>query len=148
MSNLTPMERLVLVPLLRLHDAIYKGTNGRIGHHIPLFPPSLLLHTTGAKTGRPRSTTLTYAKDGDSYLIVASKGGDPRPPGWYHNLKADPDVEINVGPKRFSVTAKPALPGDPDYARLWRIVNQNNANRYQSYQSRTSRPIPVIALTP
>jgi deazaflavin-dependent oxidoreductase (nitroreductase family) len=107
-----------------------------------------LLHTTGAKTGRPRSTTLTYAKDGDSYLIVASKGGDPRSPGWYHNLKANPNVEINVGPKRFGVAAKPVLPDDPDYARLWQVVNQNNANRYQSYQTRTSRPIPVIVLKP
>lgn len=148
MSNLTLMEQLVLVPLLRLHDTIYKGTNGRIGHHVPGIPPNLLLHTTGAKTGRPRSTTLTYAKDGDSYLIVASKGGDPRSPGWYHNLKANPNVEINVGPKRFGVTAKPVLPDDPDYARLWRIVNQNNANRYQSYQTRTSRPIPVVVLKP
>jgi deazaflavin-dependent oxidoreductase (nitroreductase family) len=148
MSNLTLMEQLVLVPLLRLHDTIYKGTNGRIGHHVPALPPSLLLHTTGAKTGRPRSTTLTYAKDGDSYLIVASKGGDPRSPGWYHNLKANPNVEINVGPQRFGVAAKPVLPDDPDYARLWRIVNQNNANRYQSYQTRTSRPIPVVVLKP
>jgi deazaflavin-dependent oxidoreductase (nitroreductase family) len=148
MSIRAPMEQLVLVPLLRLHDTIYKGTNGRIGHHIPALPPSLLLHTTGAKTGRPRSTTLTYAKDGDSYLIVASKGGDPRSPGWYHNLKANPNAEINVGPKRFGVAAKPVLPDDPDYARLWQVVNQNNANRYQSYQTRTSRPIPVIVLKP
>jgi F420H(2)-dependent quinone reductase len=148
MSNLTLMEQLVLVPLLRLHDTIYKGTNGRIGHHVPAMPPSLLLHTTGAKTGRPRSTALTYAKDGDSYLIVASKGGDPRSPGWYHNLKANPNVEINVGPKRLGVAAKPVLPDDPDYARLWQVVNQNNANRYQSYQTRTSRPIPVIVLKP
>lgn len=148
MSNLTLMEQLVLVPVLRVHDAIYKATNGRIGHHVPALPPSLLLHTTGAKTGRPRTTTLTYAKDGDSYLIVASKGGDPRSPGWYHNLKADPNVEINVGPKRFGVTAKPVLPADLDYARLWRIVNQNNSNRYQAYQDRTARPIPVVVLKP
>jgi F420H(2)-dependent quinone reductase len=148
MSNLTPIEQLVLVPLLRLHDAIYQGTNGWIGHHLPLFPPSLLLHTTGAKTGQPRSTTLTYATDGDSYLIVASKGGDPRSPAWYHNLKANPNVEINLGTKRFGVAAKPVLPDDPDYARLWQIVNQNNGNRYQSYQTRTSRPIPVIVLKP
>jgi F420H(2)-dependent quinone reductase len=140
------MEQLVLVPLLRLHDTIYKGTNGRIGHHVPGIPPSLLLHTTGAKTGRPRSTSLTYAKDGDSYLIVASKGGDPRSPGWYHNLKANPNVEINVGQQRFGVTAKPVLPDDPDYARLWRIVNQNCGNHYQTYQTRTSRPIPVVVL--
>lgn len=133
--------------MLQLHDAIYRGTNGRIGHRMPGVPPSLLLHTTGAKTGQARTTTLTYAPDGDAYLVVASKGGDPRSPGWYHNLKANPEIEINVGTKRFGVTAKPVLPDDPDYGRLWQIVNENNANRYEAYQARTARPIPVVALT-
>jgi deazaflavin-dependent oxidoreductase (nitroreductase family) len=142
------VEQRVGAPLLRLHDAIYKGTNGRIGHKIPFGPPNLLLHTIGAKTGKPRTTSLTYARDGENYLIVASKGGYPRSPGWYHNLKANPKAEINVGPKRFGVTAKPVLPDDPDYDRLWEIVNKNNANRYKAYQKRTSRPIPVIVLTP
>ncbi|WP_421844842.1 nitroreductase family deazaflavin-dependent oxidoreductase [Mycobacterium sp.] len=141
------IERHVGVRVLQLHDAIYRGTGGRVGHRVPGVPPSLLLHTTGAKTGKARTTTLTYALDGDAYLVVASKGGDPRSPGWYHNLKANPDIEINVGTKRFVVTAKPALPGDPDYPRLWQIVNKNNANRYEAYQTRTSRPIPVVALT-
>lgn len=113
-----------------------------------LWVPSLLLHTVGAKTGKARTTSLTYARDGDEYLIVASKGGDPRSPGWYHNLKAHPDAEINVGPRRFAVTAKPVLPGEPGYDRLWKIVNDNNGNRYEAYQRKTSRPIPVIVLTP
>ncbi|MGV0645601.1 nitroreductase family deazaflavin-dependent oxidoreductase [Mycolicibacterium sp. XJ879] len=142
-------ERYIGLPMLRLHDKIYKRTNGRIGHRIlPGTPPNLLLHTVGAKTGIQRTNSLTYAKDGDSYLVVASKGGDPKSPGWYHNLKADPNVEINVGPKRFAVTAKPVLADDPDYPRLWRIVNENNADRYQNYQKRTSRQIPVVVLTP
>lgn len=141
------VEQQVGAPLLQLHDAIYRGTNGRIGHRIPGAPPSLLLHTTGAKTGKARTTSLSYARDGDAYLIVASKGGDPRSPGWYHNLKANPDVEINIGPRRFGVRAKPVLPDDPDYARLWQIVNKNNANRYEAYQRRTSRPIPVVVRT-
>jgi deazaflavin-dependent oxidoreductase (nitroreductase family) len=108
----------------------------------------LLLHTVGAKTRKKRTTSLTYARDRDNYLVVASKGGDPKAPGWYHNLKANPNVEINVGPQRFGVTAKPVLPGDPDYDRLWEIVNKNNSNRYKAYQSKTSRPIPVVELTP
>jgi deazaflavin-dependent oxidoreductase (nitroreductase family) len=142
------IEQRVGVPLLMLHDKIYKGTNGRIGHHIPGGPPSLLLHTVGAKTGQQRTNSLTYARDGDDYLVVASKGGDPKAPGWYHNLKANSEVEINIGPKRFGVTANPVLPDDPDYARLWQVVNKNNANRYENYQKRTSRPIPVVVLTP
>jgi deazaflavin-dependent oxidoreductase (nitroreductase family) len=140
-------EQQLLPPLLHAHDTVYRHTNGWIGHRI-LWIPNLLLHTTGAKTGKGRTTSLTYARDGDSYLIVASKGGDPRSPGWYHNLKANPNVEINVGPKRLKVTARPVLPTDADYARLWQLVNKNNSNRYEAYQRKTSRPIPIIVLTP
>lgn len=147
MADLTPIEE-VAVRLLGIHNMLYQKTNGWIGHRLPGLPPSLLLHSTGAKTGKPRTTALTYARDGDSYLIVASMGGAPRSPGWYHNLKAHPKVEINVGPKRLAVTARPVLPSDPDYQRLWQIVNTHNANRYAAYQRRTSRPIPVIVLTP
>ena len=141
------LEQNVLPAVLRIHDVVYQKTNGWIGHRT-LGIPSLLLHTVGAKTGQARTASLSYARDGGNYLIVASKSGDPKAPGWYHNLKADPNVEINVGPKRFGVTAKPVLPDDPDYARLWQIVNRNNFNRYEAYQKKTSRPIPVVVLTP
>jgi deazaflavin-dependent oxidoreductase (nitroreductase family) len=142
-----PFEETLLPHVLRVHDAVYQKTKGWIGHRI-LGIPNLLLHTVGAKTGKARTTTLTYARDGDAYLVVASKGGDPKAPGWYHNLKANPNVEINVGPKRFRATAKPVLPDDPDYARLWQLVNDNNSNRYEAYQKKTSRPIPVVILKP
>jgi deazaflavin-dependent oxidoreductase (nitroreductase family) len=144
---MTSLAEKAFAGLLRVHDKVYQATNGWIGHRT-LYIPSLLLHTSGAKTGKPRTTSLSYARDGDDYLVVASKGGDPRSPGWYHNLKANPDIEINVGPKRFPVTARPVLPDDPDYARLWQIVNKNNSNRYTEYQKKTSRPIPVVVLTP
>jgi F420H(2)-dependent quinone reductase len=140
------LEQGVLPQVLRVHDVVYQKTNGWIGHRT-LGVPSLLLHTVGAKTGLARTNSLSYARDGGNYLVVASKGGDPKAPGWYHNLKADPNVEINVGPKRFGVTAKSVLPDDPDYARLWQIVNKNNSNRYEAYQKKTSRPIPVVVLT-
>ena len=133
--------------MLHVHDTVYRKTNGWIGHRT-LWIPSLLLHTVGAKTGKARTTSLTYARDGEDYLIVASKGGDPRAPGWYHNLRKNPNVEINVGPRRFGVTARPVLPTDPEYSRLWQIVNKNNSNRYAAYQKKTSRPIPVVVLTP
>jgi deazaflavin-dependent oxidoreductase (nitroreductase family) len=137
-----------MMTFVRVHDAVYQRSNGWIGHRIPGAPNSLLLHTVGAKTSLPRTNSLSYVKDGDAYLVVASNGGDRRAPGWYHNLKADPAVQINIGPRRFPVTAQAVLPDDPDYARLWRIVNANNANRYDAYQARTSRPIPVIRLVP
>jgi F420H(2)-dependent quinone reductase len=132
--------------LLRLHNTIYQGTGGRVGHHFPGMPPALLLHTTGAKTGRPRTNSLTYSRDGDAYLIVASMAGSDRNPAWYHNLKAHPEAEINVGPKRFGVRARLVTPDDPDYRRMWRQVNENNADRYDAYQSKTSRPIPIFEL--
>jgi len=143
-------EKYVGAPMLRLHDRIYKGTHGRIGHTIPGGPSMLILHTTGAKTGIQRSSSLAYARDGDSYLVVASKGGAPQSPGWYHNLKADPNVEVNVGRRRFKASARGVTPDDADYARLWTLVNamKNNENRYNGYQKRTSRPIPVVVLTP
>ncbi len=131
---------------VRVHDAVYQGSNGWIGHRIPGAPNSLLLHTVGAKTGLPRTNSLSYARDGADYLVVASNGGNPRSPAWYHNLKAAPRVEINVGRRRFAVTASAVLPDDPEYSRLWRIVNDNNANRYDGYQARTSRPIPIVRL--
>jgi len=144
------VEQNIGYRLLMLHDKLYKSTDGRIGHRVPLpgMPPSLLLHTVGAKTGTQRTNTLSYFPDGADYYVVASKGGDPKAPGWYHNLKANPDIEINLGPKRLAVTAKPVLPDDPDYPRLWQIVNRDNGNRYNGYQSRTSRKIPLVRLTP
>jgi F420H(2)-dependent quinone reductase len=141
------VEQGLLPQVLRVHDVVYRKTNGWIGHRA-LGIPSLLLHTVGAKTGMARTTSLTYARDGEDYLIVASKGGDPRAPGWYHNLRKNPNVEINVGPRRFGVTARPVLPTDAEYSRLWQIVNKNNSNRYAAYQKKTSRPIPVVVLTP
>jgi len=140
--------RKAMFKLLRVHDMLYQATNGWVGHRLPRAPPSLLLHSVGAKTGAPRTNALTYAKDGDSYLIVASNAGAKRYPAWYHNLSADPDVEINVGPRRLAVTARIVGPDDADYDRLWRIADDNNGGRYSAYQKRTSRPIPVIELTP
>lgn len=144
------VEQNIGYRLLMVHDTIYKRSNGRIGHRIPLpgVAPSLLLHTVGAKTGQQRTNTLSYFPDGGDYLVVASKGGDPKAPGWYHNLKANPDIDINLGPQRLAVTATPVLPDNPDYARMWALVNRQNSDRYNGYQKRTSRPIPIVRLTP
>jgi F420H(2)-dependent quinone reductase len=140
--------RKAMFKLLRVHDMLYQATNGWIGHRLPGAPPSLLLHSVGAKTGAQRTNALTYAKDGDSYLVVASNAGAKRYPAWYHNLRAHPDVSINVGPRRLAVTARIVGPDDADYERLWRIADDNNGGRYSAYQKRTSRPITVIELSP
>lgn len=136
------------VQLLRAHNAVYQASDGWIGHRLLFGSRSLLLHTIGAKSGQSRTTSLTYARDGDDYLVVASNSGAHRYPGWYHNVRKQPAVEINVGPQRFPVTARIVMPDHPDYLRLWRIVNANNGNRYSGEQSRTPRPIPVVVLTP
>jgi deazaflavin-dependent oxidoreductase (nitroreductase family) len=143
-----PTVEKAIFAFLRIHDKVYQGTNGLIGHRFPGMPPNLLLHTTGAKTGQSRTNTLTYARDGGDYLIVASNGGANRYPGWYHNLKANPNVEINVGTKRFPVSATIVTQEDPDYDRLWKITNKNNRDMYNGYQKKTSRPINVVRLTP
>lgn len=142
-----PAVKAVGIKVLGLHQFIYERTNGRLGHRL-LVVPCLLLRTVGAKTGMHRTSCLTYARDGASYLVVASNGGDRRYPGWYHNLRADPAAEIQIGTKRQRVTARFAMPGDPDFDRLWKVVNDNNSNRYQSYQKLTDRPIPVAVLSP
>jgi deazaflavin-dependent oxidoreductase (nitroreductase family) len=131
--------------LLRTHQAVYERSGGWIGHRI-LGVPCLLLRTTGAKTGRPRTSALTYARDGDAYLLAASMGGSPRAPGWYHNLLAEPEVEIQVGTRRMPVTARVVQRGEVDYDRLWAALNGVNHDRYSGYQQLTTRPIPVVVL--
>jgi deazaflavin-dependent oxidoreductase (nitroreductase family) len=133
--------------VLRVHDRVYKGTDGRIGHRI-LGVPSLLLRTTGRRTGRTRTNSLVYARDGGDLLVVPSNGGADRPPAWLHNLKAHPEVEIQIGRERRRATARVVEATDPDHERLWKIVNAGNRDRYSAYQRRTTRPIPVVALTP
>jgi deazaflavin-dependent oxidoreductase (nitroreductase family) len=133
---------------IRVHDAVYQRSGGWIGHRIPGAPPMLLVRSVGAKTGQPRTHSLAYFRDGADFLIVASNGGAPRNPAWYHNLRAHPDVVINLGPKRLRVTAQAVLPEDPDYARLWRLCDEKNAGRYSAYQKLTTRPIPIIRLVP
>ena len=98
---------------------------------------------------RAADESLTYARDGDDYLVVASKGGEPKAvPGWYHNLKAQPRRRDQRRPAQAGGHCAHVGPDDPDYARLWRIADDNNSGRYSAYQKRTSRPITVIELTP
>jgi deazaflavin-dependent oxidoreductase (nitroreductase family) len=133
--------------VLRVHHRIYKGTGGRVGHRM-IGVPTLMLRTTGRRSGKTRTNSLVYARDGDDYLVVASKGGADEAPAWLHNLRASPDVEIQVGRERKKGTARAVEPSDPDYERLWKIVNDNNGDRYSAYQEKTERPIPVVVVTP
>ena len=133
--------------MLRLHEQLYKRTDGRVGHHM-IGVPTLLLRTTGRRSGATRTNGLVYARDGDDYLVVASNGGADRHPAWLHNVGANPDVEVQVGRERRKGAARIVEPTDPSYERLWQIVNANNRDRYSAYQKQTSRPIPIVVVTP
>lgn len=133
--------------VLDVHGKLYHRTDGRLGHRM-LGVPCLLLHSVGAKTGQPRTNSLTYALDGNAYVVVASAGGAPRNPAWYHNVRANPSVVVQVGTRRMPATASVLLPEDADYDRLWELVNTNNKHRYSAYQRNTARPIPIVVLTP
>ena len=133
--------------VLRIHEQLYKRSDGRIGHNM-IGVPTLLLRTTGRRSGVTRTNALVYARDGNDYLVVASNGGADRPPGWLHNVRAKPEVEIQIGRERQPAKTRIVEPSDPSYDRLWKVVNANNRDRYTAYQQKTSRPIPVIAIAP
>ena len=138
-DRIWPVTRRVM----KLHTLAYRLTGGRIGHHFPGAPPSLLLDHVGAKTGKKRTIPLVYVRDGDDIVIVASKGGFPKNPGWFYNLRANPDTTIQVGSERRPVRAHVA--GPEERARLWPKVLETYSG-YGDYQRRTDRQIPVVIL--
>src|SRR5215212_1341575 len=87
------------------HTAVYRLTRGAVGHRIPGGPSMLLLDHVGAKSGAKRTSPLVYGRDGENLILVASKGGNPKNPAWYHNLRANPDTTVQVGSKRIPVRA-------------------------------------------
>ena len=128
----------------RAHVAVYRVTRGAVGHRVPGVRDMLLLDHVGARSGRPRTTPLSYIRDGDDYVVVASKGGHPRHPGWFHNLRAHPETTIQVGSRRLAVRARVADPEERE--RLWRKVVETYAG-FEGYQRRTERTIPLVVLT-
>ncbi|HEV2811480.1 MAG TPA: nitroreductase/quinone reductase family protein [Acidimicrobiales bacterium] len=141
------MRVRIVLWFLHVHQAIYEVTDGRAGHRL-LGVPCLLLRTTGRRTGKRHTSALVYARDGEHYLVVGSVGGAHRAPAWLHNLRAGPHVCVQVERDRFQALAEVVEPGDDAYDRLWQLVNQENGGRYERYQARTRRPIPVVRLTP
>jgi F420H(2)-dependent quinone reductase len=133
--------------VLSVHQFLYERSDGRVGHRM-LGAPTLLLRTTGRRSGAQRTNGLVYLADGSDYVVVASKGGDDKPPAWLLNLTAQPSVEVQVGRQRHAATARVLQAGEDGYERLWRLVNENNGGRYDGYQAKTDRPIPLVILTP
>jgi deazaflavin-dependent oxidoreductase (nitroreductase family) len=127
------------------HTWIYRATNGLIGHRFPAGPPMLLLDHVGAKSAIKRTTPLVYIDDGRDVVIVASKGGYPKHPAWYHNLIANPDTTVQIGSERRPVHARVAT--RPERERLWPKAIEAYAG-YAGYQARAEREIPLVILQP
>jgi deazaflavin-dependent oxidoreductase (nitroreductase family) len=124
------------------HVARYRETGGEHGHDWK-GTTTLLLSTTGHKSGEQRTTPLIYQPHGDDYLIVASKGGAPDPPAWYLNLQKNPDVEVQVRDDVFRARARTATPAEKP--EMWRTMTATWPD-YDDYQSKTDREIPVVVL--
>ncbi|HEX4837724.1 MAG TPA: nitroreductase family deazaflavin-dependent oxidoreductase [Solirubrobacteraceae bacterium] len=135
----------LLSRLMSGHAAVYRATHGLIGHRFPGAPPVLLLDHVGAKSGKQRTTPLVFARDGDDVILIASKGGYPKNPAWFHNLVANPDTTIQIGSKRMDVHARVAKP--EEYDRLWKLAVAVYGG-YEDYRRRTERQIPLVVLTP
>jgi len=127
------------------HVLVYRATDGRVGHRFPGILPMLLVDHVGAKSGTKRTSALGYIADGEDLAIVASKGGHPRHPAWYHNLMANPDTRVQVGSERRAVHARVATP--EERARLWPKAVEAYGG-YRGYQERTDREIPLVILEP
>ena len=126
----------------RIDKHLIPATNGRISS-VP-GQPVLAMETIGAKSGQARRTPLVYATDGERIVLVASKGGAPRHPAWYHNLKANPDVQV-WAPKGRSGRYRAREAEGEERDRLWAQM-VGIWPRYAEYQKRTTRRIPVLVL--
>lgn len=130
-----------------VHTLAYRATGGRIGHVIPgVRGRMLLLEHVGAKSGTRRTSPLLYFADGEDVVIVASKGGFPKHPAWFHNLRANPDTTVQIGSERRPVHARVATEAERE--RLWPEALRSYRG-YADYQRRSKgREIPLVILEP
>lgn len=130
--------------MTKLNTLVYRLSGGRVGGKLPGGAPVILVHHVGARSGTHRVSPLIGLADGDRWAIVASKGGTDKHPAWYHNLRANPETEIEVGRERIPVTAR-VVEGD-ERAVLWRKLVEVYPP-YEEYQGFAGdRVIPVVSL--
>jgi deazaflavin-dependent oxidoreductase (nitroreductase family) len=137
-------DQFVGLRLLNLHQRAYELTGGRWGHRLGPVR-TLLLHTTGRRSGRRRTAALLYHRLEDRLVVVGSKGGSDTPPSWLVNFQAHPEVEVQIGTDRFPARARIATPDEQ--RRLWPVM-MALWPPYEQYQARTSRRIPLVILEP
>jgi deazaflavin-dependent oxidoreductase (nitroreductase family) len=133
----------LLRPVTGAHARVYRLTKGIVGHRFPGAPPVLLLDHVGARTAVKRTTPLLYTEDRPDVVLVASKGGHPRHPAWYHNLLAHPETTVQIGAERRLVRARVATAEERE--RLWPKVIATYSG-YRGYQRRAKREIPLVIL--
>ncbi|HYZ55503.1 MAG TPA: nitroreductase family deazaflavin-dependent oxidoreductase [Streptosporangiaceae bacterium] len=126
------------------HVKRYEETDGAEGHDWQ-GTTTLILTTTGRKSGTQRKSALIYQKHGNDYLVVASKGGADEPPAWYLNLAANPDVQVQVKGDKFAARARTATAAEKP--EMWRLM-ATAWPAYDEYQQKTKREIPVVVLEP
>ena len=140
------MNDLLFKGMNAIHRAVLAATGGRFGHDF-MNMPVLELTTIGAKSGQPRTVMLTSpVQEGDTLVVVASRGGDPQHPAWFHNLQANPAVEVSWrgGPKQ---PMRARVADADERARLWPLVTKRYGG-YEQYQKRATRQIPLVLLEP
>jgi F420H(2)-dependent quinone reductase len=146
------LDRLapVVAAVTRVHVALYRRTGGRLGHSGPGLPTVLLLDHVGARSGRLRTTPLIYfpdPEDPDDLVVVASYGGHPRHPAWFHNLVAHPDTTVHVRDEVRPVHARVAT--DAERERLWpaAVAAYRPYAGYQRRAAEVGRTVPFVVLT-
>ena len=142
-NKISSMRRKIIFFVLFLHNYIYIYSNGRFGKTIS-DRPCLILESIGGKTGKLRKNVLVYLKEENLICVVASKGGNPKNPGWYHNLINNPEAKIQIGRERFNVVAREIF--DLERIEWWKKMDFMNNGVYEQFQNRTSRKIPVMLL--
>jgi proline iminopeptidase len=125
------------------HVKVYLDTDGEVGHEWRNDTSILILTTKGRKSGEERLNALIYGMAGDNPMIVASKGGNPQHPGWYLNLRENPNVQVQIRDDKFDATARDATP--EERPELWKQMTAEWPD-YDNYQQKTDREIPIVIL--
>ena len=123
--------------------AEFRANKGKVGGYFE-GANMLILHTTGAKSGKERVNPLVYAKDGDRFVVAASKGGAPTNPDWYYNLLANPNATVEVGTEQFPVKAT-LVTEEPERSRLYAKMVAHRSG-FGEYEEKTTRTIPAVVL--
>ena len=146
MDPTTRFGRFLIRVMTKTHVALYRLTRGRVGHRMSGGVTTLLLDHVGARSGANRTTPVNYFKDGDDLVIVASLGGAPTNPAWFHNLRANPDTTVQIGDEARPVRARLATSGER--ARLWptAVAGYPPFTAYQEKAEQTGRQIPMLIL--